>query len=152
MKTQIHLTDSQSQTRDVGRSVAKFCINIAEKKPVVVLLYGQLGAGKTTFVKGMGEELGIVDITSPTFIIIDEYDIKNSKVRKFFHIDLYRVSNDGEFKNLKIVDEIKPATITCIEWSENITPIMDEIIEKATVIKVYIEHMSENKRQIKIEI
>lgn len=150
MDKKVYSSTTSRQTREIGKKLAKQSVPMAKDKPVVILLYGQLGAGKTTLVKGLGQELGIVDITSPTFIIIDEYDIKESNVKKLFHIDLYRVSNDQEFSNLEIVKNLKPHTITCIEWSENIEPIMDEIIKRATVIKVHIRHVEKNTREIEI--
>jgi tRNA threonylcarbamoyladenosine biosynthesis protein TsaE len=83
----------------------------------IVLLYGGLGAGKTTMVKGIGRALGIdrKDITSASFTIIAEYPGNPP----FFHIDLYRTSGPADLESTGIWDCIGSHSISVIEWAEN---------------------------------
>ena len=81
-------------------------------------LVGDIGAGKTTFVQGLAESLGILRVVSPTFIIMRKYNLRE---RNFYHLDLYRLEGniEEELKNigfLEILDE-KDA-ITVVEWAE----------------------------------
>lgn len=90
----------------------------------IIALAGPLGAGKTTFVKSLGKALGIRRrITSPTFTLMQDFAIPNSRGRTLtlLHLDLYRTKNFREVKNLGIT-ELWGAknTITCIEWADKI--------------------------------
>lgn len=89
----------------------------------IFALVGQLGSGKTTFVKAVGKALKIRDkITSPTFILLQGYEtkLKNKKIL-LFHLDLYRTKNYKEVKALGLNEFWgKPNTITFIEWADKI--------------------------------
>ncbi len=98
--------NSHEELVNVGIEFAK---NLKPKD--IIILNGELGAGKTTFTKGIASALGITrPITSPTFNIVKEYD------DKLCHIDAYRVNEE----DLGIDDYIDRDFIICIEWSENI--------------------------------
>ncbi len=105
----------------------------------VLALTGELGAGKTTFAQGLAKGLGIKGrVTSPTFIIMRQYNTKlktlasrrsgqNSKVKSLYHLDLYRLEHDleSEVKNLGITDVWgKPENIVVIEWAEKIKALL----------------------------
>lgn len=92
----------------------------------VVCLYGELGAGKTTFVKGIAQALGISDrdITSASFTIIAEYD---SEI-PLYHIDLYRIEKNADIDETGIWDYIYSDGITVIEWAERLGEIQDDFI------------------------
>lgn len=118
-------------------------------KATVVGLYGELGSGKTTFMKYLAEGLGIEEtIQSPTFVILKNYNLK-SKIYKFLiHIDAYRIEKEAEMLNLGWEDMINdPKNLICIEWPERILGIMPPHI----VLRF--EHGErENERKIKIEL
>lgn len=111
----------------------KFAENL--KPQDIIILNGELGAGKTTFTKGIAKALGIKrTITSPTFNIVKEYE------DKLCHIDAYRVNDE----DLGIDDYIDRNFIICIEWSENI---LDYIPYVSYVVNI---NYTENGREIEI--
>jgi len=105
------------------------------KKPVVFLLKGELGGGKTVFAKSIGQGLGVKEtITSPTFIIFNEYTINSQfsnsnfqKIKRFLHFDLYRIENESELDKIDFFDLFSKSSLTCIEWPENMG---DNYLEK----------------------
>jgi tRNA threonylcarbamoyladenosine biosynthesis protein TsaE len=108
-----HLTSSEDDTVSVGRAVA------ATLQPgAVVLLYGDLGAGKTAFVKGLAEGLGVPrhEVSSPTFTLIQEY--RGGRIT-LFHVDLYRLDDPREIADLGL-DEIAADGVLAIEWAEKL--------------------------------
>ncbi len=108
--------------------------------------YGKMGAGKTTFIIALCRELGSVDvINSPTFTIINEYRTRNDSV--IYHLDFYRIKSPDELLAIGIEDYFYEDVYSFIEWpekAENILP--------PDIIKVYIEEIDENKRELKIHI
>ncbi len=113
------ITKSAEETRNLGEE-----LSIALKKGNVVALYGELGAGKTTFVQGLSKGLGIKRrIISPTFIIVRRYKLTthNSKIKSFYHIDLYRVGSPADIQSLGL-DEIFESqdSIIVVEWPEKL--------------------------------
>ncbi len=110
----------------------------SEKFPnMVICLDGELGSGKTVFVKGFAHALGIEDnITSPTFNIIKEY---NSGELPLYHMDVYRLDKDSN--DIGIEDYFNKGGVTLIEWADIITDILPE--ERLQII---IKVISENTR------
>lgn len=106
-------THSAEETIDLGRKLA------GEIKPgSLVLLRGNLGAGKTTLVKGIAEGFGAAEaerVTSPTFTLIHEY--RGSGV-VIYHIDLYRIDTQRELDTLALDDLMEPNSMLLIEWGE----------------------------------
>lgn len=85
----------------------------------VILLEGDLGAGKTTFAKALAERLGIdkQSVHSPTFILKKEYEGSHAKFRRLVHVDAYRFTHPDEAKVLRLEDDLKdPAAIVVVEW------------------------------------
>ena len=103
----------------------------------VVALQGDLGAGKTTFVKGIAQALGIKkDVTSPTFVLMKVYPVKHEAIKSLVHIDAYRLSSGDELLSLGVTDFIsKKDTITFIEWPERVHDILP-----ISTIWIKIEH------------
>lgn len=114
----------------------------------ILCLHGDLGAGKTTFVKGLAEGLGITDaITSPTFTLMNIYNIKYpiSNIQYLVHIDTYRLKDEHELSGIGVLDYIgQPNTITVIEWPEKVTNLLKE--KKA--INITFEHKNKTTRAI----
>ena len=133
-------THSAEETTDLGRQLA------AELRPgSLVLLRGDLGAGKTTMVKGIAEGFNAAEaeaVTSPTFTLIHEYRGPEVTV---YHIDLYRIDTQRELDTLALDDLMEPNTILLIEWGEKF-----ERFAKERDVEVAIEHMGGDERLIKI--
>ena len=109
----------------------------------VVLLHGDLGAGKTAFVRGLAEGLGVdaQQVSSPTFTLVQEY--RGGRL-PLFHVDLYRLTDPREIDDLGL-DEIAEDGVLAIEWAErHPRPPRD-------VVRVRIEHAGETERRIVIE-
>ena len=117
---------SENKTEELAKKISK------KLKPKdIIYLYGEMGVGKTTFVRYMINEfqkknkLQITEVTSPTFNILCEYDIKKIKIN---HYDLFRLKNKEEIKNLDLFNDISN-TITFIEWPQIIDKKPDNLIE-----------------------
>jgi tRNA threonylcarbamoyladenosine biosynthesis protein TsaE len=108
-----HTTRSEAETAAVGRDLARTLAAGA-----VVLLSGDLGAGKTAFVRGLADGLGVdpADVSSPTFTLIHEY---RSGRLPLFHADLYRLNDAREIDELGL-DEIGEDGVLAIEWAEKL--------------------------------
>ena len=135
MNSKRHISNSFEETCSLGQNLSK-----RVKSGDIILLYGDLGSGKTTFVKGFlkGLDYGF-DVTSPTFSLINEYDA----AQKVIHIDCYREKNINRWINLGIIDYFNDSSIVIIEWPEILSDILPD-----NVIKVKFSHVSENKREI----
>jgi len=133
-------THSAEETTDLGRQLA------AELRPgSVVLLRGDLGAGKTTMVKGIAEGFKAAEaeaVTSPTFTLIHEY--RGPEVT-LYHIDLYRIDTQRELDTLALDDLMEPNTILLIEWGEKF-----ERFRKERDVEIAIEQKGGDDRLIKI--
>lgn len=112
--------------------------------PLLVLLSGNLGAGKTTLAKGIISGLGVAreeDITSPTFTLVHAF----TGSVKVYHVDLYRVSEVQEFDSLGLEDLFAEPAIVLIEWPERMRLRTDW-----PVMQVELEHVDEEGRRIKL--
>ena len=110
----------------------------------VVLLYGDLGAGKTAFVKGFADGLGIArnEVSSPTFTLIQEY--RGGRL-PLFHVDLYRLNDPREIDDLGL-DEIAAEGVLAIEWAEK----LPQRLKPSGAIEVRIVHGDEDARTIEV--
>ena len=107
----------------------------------VIALTGQLGAGKTTIIQGIAEGLGVKDyVTSPTFIIINEY--QGGRL-PFYHVDLYRLEEAAEIEDLGIEEYFGRGGVCVIEWAEKLKELMPKKAER-----IEIDLISENERKI----
>jgi tRNA threonylcarbamoyladenosine biosynthesis protein TsaE len=122
---------------DVGRE-----LSASLSRGAVVLLYGDLGAGKTAFVRGLAEGLGVSrdEVSSPTFTLIQEY--RGGRLT-LFHVDLYRIGDPREFEELGL-DEIALEGVMAIEWADR----LPDPLPDAT--RVTIEHASETERTVTV--
>lgn len=109
-------TSSVDATRDVGAALS----SLARPGDVVVLA-GDLGAGKTAFVQGFGRGLGVTDrITSPTFTLVHVYDGR----LPIHHLDVYRLGTLGEAVDLGLPEMLDEGGVVLIEWGEAILPVL----------------------------
>jgi tRNA threonylcarbamoyladenosine biosynthesis protein TsaE len=133
-------TGKAEETIALGRDLASQL-----QPPKLVLLSGDLGAGKTTLVKGIVEGFKAAsreDVTSPTFTLIHEY---HSPTAEIYHIDLYRVDTQRELETLGIDDLFSPRSVVIIEWGEKF-----ERFRKERDVEIAIERTDEEKRRIQI--
>lgn len=113
----------ESELEDLAEDVVKTLGKHASKTAKVLLLSGDLGAGKTTFTKTLGKALGIPydDIHSPTFILKKEYKTAHDFFKKLVHIDAYRFEKESEAEILKLEDDLQDKdTLIVIEWPSKI--------------------------------
>ncbi len=111
-----------------------------------VLLIGNLGAGKTTLVKGIAEARGAAlrdDVTSPTFPLIHEY----GEPARIFHIDLYRLETEQEVLSLGIDDLLDRRALTLIEWGERFPSLWPE-----GTMTIQLEHLGDDSRRISLSV
>jgi tRNA threonylcarbamoyladenosine biosynthesis protein TsaE len=132
------ISKSAEETINAGKDFAKG-LNAGD----IVLLYGELGSGKTQFVKGIAEYFKVKDIiTSPTFIIVNEYTGENGIT--IYHTDLYRIKNERELEEIGFQDYINPDSIMIVEWPEKAMRFLDSNLKK-----IYFYHGSkESIREI----
>jgi tRNA threonylcarbamoyladenosine biosynthesis protein TsaE len=132
-----------SQSEDETAAVARRLGPILSAGDVV-LLFGDLGAGKTAFVRGLAEGLGIDggEVTSPTFTLVQEY---RSGRLPLVHVDLYRLDDPREIEDLGL-DEIAAGGVLAIEWAEKLAPVPDRAIE------VRISHGAADARTLAISL
>jgi len=127
--------------------LAEFVLrNFSDKR--IFLLYGNLGAGKTTLVQAFGKIFKVKEhITSPTFSIMHEYHCEDNRV--IYHFDLYRIKNVFELKDIGFEDFLFSENFCFIEWPEIAKEILDDIKEKCLSIKIFINDKM-NNREVKI--
>ncbi len=136
------ISNSEKETHKIAK---KYCKNL--KGGEVVLLKGDLGSGKTAFVKGVAEFFDIKkeEIISPTFTIFNNYKIKNNKnIKNIIHIDAYRIENEEEFLETGALEYFyNENAIVFIEWPENIKSFLGD-----TQKIINLKTLDDNKREI----
>lgn len=115
----------------------------------VVGLYGDLGAGKTTFVQAVARSLGVSErITSPTFLIVKRYKLKVKSFRFLIHIDAYRLKSGDELRKLGFEELLRDSgNLIFVEWADRVVDILPK---KQT--KLFFEFVDENTRKITISL
>ena len=134
------ITKSAEETVEFGRKLQPQL-----SPPKIVLLRGDLGAGKTTMVKGIAEAFGAAqqdDVTSPTFTLVHEYRSPEVTV---YHIDLYRIDTLRELETLGLEDLMDKNSLLLIEWGEKF-----EFFRRERDVEIAIERVSENERRISV--
>lgn len=144
------VTHSSEETIAKGREIAGKL-----RPPVLVLLKGDLGSGKTTLTKGIISGLGAAreeDVTSPTFNLVHEFRIHDgvgsgvsSHPCKVYHVDLYRIENFHDLESLGLEDALSEKAIVIIEWPERFTFRTDW-----PTIEIRLDHAGGDSRRIAI--
>jgi tRNA threonylcarbamoyladenosine biosynthesis protein TsaE len=137
MPSQI-ITHSAEETIAYGRTLAGEL-----SPPLIVLLRGDLGAGKTTLVKGIAEGFGAAraeDVTSPTFTLVHEYRGSDTTL---YHVDLYRIDTERELETLGLDDLLAPNCILLIEWGEKFPR-----LQRDKNLQITLERVGETERRI----
>jgi tRNA threonylcarbamoyladenosine biosynthesis protein TsaE len=127
---------------ELPKVAAQLLEKFGDKK--IVCFYGQMGAGKTTLIKAICNQLGVAEnVSSPTFSLVNEYKDKNAI--SIFHFDFYRIEKESEVYDMGYEDYFFSGNLCLIEWAELIPNLIP-----ATALKVFIEVENE-KRHIRIE-
>jgi len=114
----------------IDKTAAEFLKQVSNHKQFA--FYGEMGAGKTTFIKALCEQLGVVDmVTSPTFAIINEYFTRSGK--KIFHFDFYRIKSIEEAYNLGYEDYFYSNEYCFVEWPEQIESLLPGHMKKVKI-------------------
>ncbi|MBQ7667809.1 MAG: tRNA (adenosine(37)-N6)-threonylcarbamoyltransferase complex ATPase subunit type 1 TsaE [Clostridia bacterium] len=129
------ITKSEQETYDFAYNFAK-----SVKDNAVICLNGDLGAGKTVFVKGFAKYFNVNEISSPTFTIVNEYNGDKT----IYHFDVYRLTDENDFYDIGGEEYIGNG-ICIIEWSN----IIKEALPK-DAIQISINKISENEREIEV--
>ena len=142
------ISPSSQDTKKIAHYVIEKYSKDMKNNPLVFILEGEMGVGKTVFAKGLGEYLGIMDIVSPTYVIYYEYPVKKDNIKMLLHTDLYNIEESEEFSHLGIEDYLTEGTVICIEWGNRIGPLFEKIKEKSKVIVVDMDYQNETHRII----
>jgi tRNA threonylcarbamoyladenosine biosynthesis protein TsaE len=140
MREESHITASALETVALGKSLSTTLI-----PPKVVILSGDLGAGKTTLVKGVVEGFQAApsaQVTSPTFTLVHEY---RSPQIDIYHIDLYRIQTLRELETLGLDDLVGERSLLLIEWGEKF-----ERFRRECDVEILLQPLGESQRRISI--
>ena len=133
----VRILENEKMTDAFGEEIGKLL-----RAGDVIAFYGDLGAGKTTFIRGLAKGMNLdARVSSPTFTIVNEY---LGEV-PLFHFDMYRLADSDELFEIGWEDYIERGGVCAVEWSENV----DDIFTSDT-IRIKIEKLGETKRQIEI--
>ena len=125
---------------EMGTAAKQFVLAMGEKK--VFAFYGKMGAGKTTFIKTVCEELGVKDvINSPTFAIVNEY--VDGQGEPIYHFDFYRIKKEQEVLDLGYEDYVYSGYVCFMEWPELIENLLPD-----DTVRVVIEEEMDGSRKI----
>jgi tRNA threonylcarbamoyladenosine biosynthesis protein TsaE len=134
------ISHSEDETRQYGK---KYALNL--KSGDVVALYGELGSGKTQFIKGICIGLGVKQVVnSPTFIIVNEYT--SEKIQIIYHFDFYRMKSHDEIMDIGFKDYLDKKGLLLIEWPELVENDLPESVRK---IFMSFLNLDEYSREIK---
>jgi len=153
---QVHETSGSDETFDLAERLGRrISGRQADDSPVfIILLCGELGAGKTVFAKGLASGLGVEDVddvVSPTFTLINEHPLPSG--RTFHHIDLYRIDHpdDCEGIGLREVLYLDNGGVAAVEWAEKVEGSAWDMTRHQSWCRVTIEDLGEDLRRITLE-
>lgn len=131
---------SINSLEEIGKAAQEFVAAMGDRK--VFAFYGKMGAGKTTFIKAVCEELGVEDvINSPTFAIVNEY--VDGEGEPIYHFDFYRIKNVQEVMDIGYEDYVYSGNVCFMEWPELIENLLPD-----DAVKVTIEEEMDGSRKV----
>ena len=126
--------------QDINKAAKAFISAMGDS--AVFAFYGKMGAGKTTFIKAVCEELGVTDvINSPTFAIVNEYEYGDGDI--IYHFDFYRIKKEQEVLDIGYEDYVYSGNLCFMEWPE----LIESLLPDGTV-KVTIEEEADGSRKV----
>lgn len=137
-----YITNNAEETSKVAAEIAKTL-----RGGEILALSGNLGAGKTVFVKALAKALGIEDtVTSPTFVLMKVYDADYQDIKKFVHADCYRLEGKEDLSDIGLGDYLTlNNTVVVIEWADKLLNLPEH------TINIKIDYIEEDKRKIVID-
>ena len=150
-----YISVAETETLDFASSLTtklNWTLNKLSPELLIFFLNGDMGAGKTYFVKGIAQALNLdpLEVTSPTYNYVQEYNFAAG--RKLVHCDAWRIKSAEEFAALEFADYLKPGNIVAIEWSDKISGYLSTFLRQVTykALRVSIKPISETEREISI--
>lgn len=146
------ITESEKETQKSAADLAQKLVKKKINKALIVALEGELGSGKTTFIKGFSKALGVKEkILSPTFVLIHRHEVKvknqKAKGKTLYHIDAYRLKSGKDLLKLGVKEIFaNPENIVLIEWADRVKKVMPR-----KSIWIHFDHLKQNKRRITIK-
>lgn len=130
----VFVSKSREQTEAFAEEYAKTL-----RAGDVVILDGEMGAGKTVFSKGVAKGLGVEEeVTSPTYAYMNDYG------GRLFHYDCYRIESVEQAENLGLADYFEMGGVCLVEWAQNIAPLLPKTAKRVEIVKI-----NENEREIR---
>jgi L-threonylcarbamoyladenylate synthase len=151
LSTVEYRTETPQETRKTARFITESFLKNPQPKPLVFVLMGEMGAGKTVFAKGVGDALGVESVVSPTYVIYYEYHTKYPTRHTFVHGDLFNVEEPEEFLHLGLESYLTKGTVICIEWGEKSGPLFTTLAAHAQVVPISLSYVSESERIISVQ-
>ncbi len=143
VKNFIRITASPEETEAVGYETAELAREVG-----FIALYGDLGAGKTAFVRGVAKRIAPgAPVSSPTYSIVNEYSPAGERRPTLFHFDMYRITDEDSLYSIDFDAYFERGALMVTEWSENIGFALPE-----RYIKAEIEKLGENERKITVSL
>jgi len=141
------ISNSAEQTREIGARLGRRL-----RTGDLVLLHGDLGAGKTTLAQGIARGLGVVDpVQSPTFTLVNEHEadgeVPGEDAARLYHLDLYRLAGEDDLDSFGFDDYLAPADgVALVEWPERAAARLPD-----AYLLVRLEHLGDGKRRLMVE-
>lgn len=156
MGGQSFVTRSPEETIELGRRLAGQLV-----PPVLVLLVGALGAGKTTLAKGLVAGLGAAaeeDVTSPTFTLIHEYGSSihgcgpgKGNAPKVYHVDLYRIETARDLETMGLEDLLAERAVVIVEWGEKLGSALRKALPGSRFLEIHLHALGDTERRIEMQ-
>ena len=139
----VYYTCSDKETEAVGAALAKR-LDAEGRKRAFVAMRGEMGVGKTAFVRGFAAELGVSGVKSPTYTVVNEHRGKH----RLYHFDMYRITDGDDLYSIGYDDYVESDGYCLVEWSENIE---EFIPEDAITVSISRVADDEGRREISID-
>jgi len=142
------ITKNFEETQQLAGRLLERLLNSPHCGALVLALTGDLGAGKTTFIQGLGRALGVEDkILSPTFVIMKHFKLATGKIGDLYHLDCYRLSGEKDLAELGLTAVLENKNnLVVIEWPERIKKVLPP-----DAVWLEFEHLGEDTRKIKTQ-
>lgn len=136
-----YISKSQAETEKIAKELVQKL-----QGGEVLALVGNLGAGKTVFVKGLAKSLGIEDnITSPTFVLMKIYQTQHEKIKRLVHVDCYRLEKTEDLAEIGLADYLNdPENIVVIEWADRVVNLPKD------AININIDYIEDQTRRVRV--